>query len=258
MRLTSRLILVWAIFGLSGISRGHFTMLFVQPPSAKKGEAVAVTYQWGHPFEHQLFNAPAASSLVVLGPDGKKSDRTKLLEMFPADAKKTAAYRARFTPAERGDYVFVLHTAPIWMDEEKEFYEDTAKVVLHVQAQKGWDASLGNGFELTPLTRPYGLLPGAVFQVQALVDGKPLPGALVEIERYNASPPKELPPDEQITRTAKTDPNGIVTTTLPEPGWWCLAAQRDGGKKERSGKMYPVRQRAIFWVNVEDHAAGKK
>ena len=48
--------------------------------------------------------------------------------------------------------------------------------------------------------------------------------ALVEIERYNAVVPKELPPDEQITRTAKTDPNGIFTCTLTEPGWWCLAA----------------------------------
>ena len=249
--------------GFAAVAPAHFTMLFVQPSAAKKGQAVTVIYQWGHPFEHQLFNASTAQSLTVFSPDGKPSDSTKLLEKFSTegtDGRKVAAYRARFTPAERGDYVFVLHTPPIWMEEEKEFYQDTAKVVLHVQAQKGWDASAGKGFELTPLTRPYGLLPGAVFQAQALWDGKPLSARWSKSRRYNSTPPKalELLPDEQITRAAKTDPNGVVTTTLPEPGWWCLAAQRDGGKKMHNGQMYPVRQRAIFWVHVEAQGKSKK
>lgn len=247
MRYAIRSIIGLVVVGFfAGACQAHFTMLFVQPPSAKKGEAVAVIYEWGHPFEHQLFPKPGVQSVVVLAPDGKRSDLTKTLKS-----------KWKFTPDERGDYVLILRTSPIWMEEEKEFYEDTAKVVLHVQVQKGWDASLGKGIEMTPLTRPYGLLPGAVFQTQVMADGKPVPGALVEIERYNPTPPKELPPDEQITRTAKTDPNGVVTTTLPEPGWWCLAASRDGGKKEREGKSYPVRQRAIFWVHVEQEKIQK-
>ena len=177
--------------------------------------------------------------------------KTPAKETYAGKDKKVKGYRLRFTPAARGDYVFLLQTPPIWMDEEKEFYQDTVKVVLHVQAQKGWDAALASGFELVPLTRPYGLQPGMVFQAQALVEGKPLPGSLVEIEHYNAVAPKQLPPDEQITRTAKTDPNGVVTCTLTEPGWWCITAQRDGGKKEHNGKAYPVRQRATLWVHVD-------
>ena len=61
-----------------------------------------------------------------------------------------------------------------------------------------------------------------------------------------------MPADEHITRTAKTDPNGVVTCTLTEPGWWCITAQRDGGKKERDGKSYPVKQRATMWVFVDE------
>ena len=138
--------------------------------------------------------------------------------------------------------------------------------MLHVQAQKGWDATAEAPLQLTPLTRPYGLQPGMVFQAQALAAGKPLGGAVVEIERYNAppapeppfTPKKPIPPDEQIMRTAKTDPNGVVTCTLTEAGWWCVTAQRDGGKKERDGKMYPVKQRATFWVFVDEKTpAGK-
>jgi cobalt/nickel transport protein len=105
---------------------------------------------------------------------------------------------------------------------------------------------------MAPLTRPYGLQPGLTFQAQVLAGGKPLAGALVEVEHYNAAPPKELPPDEQITRTAKTDPSGVVTATLTEPGWWCLAAGRDGGTREHDGKPFPVRQRSILWVFVDE------
>jgi uncharacterized GH25 family protein len=90
-----------------------------------------------------------------------------------------------------------------------------------------------------------------VFQAQA--DPRPLPGharELVEVEHYNPVPPQTLPTDEQITRTAKLDPNGVATYTLTEPGWWCLTAQHDGGKREHEGRTYPVRQRATLWVYV--------
>src|SRR5258708_18277576 len=116
------------------------------------------------------------------------------------------------------------------MAEDGEFLRDTVKVVLHVQAQKGWDAQAGEGFEWETLTRPYGLQPGLTFQARVL------PGSLVEVERYNETPPKKLPPDEQITRVVKTDPNGVATCTLPEAGWWALTGSRPGGKKEHEGK----------------------
>ena len=37
----------------------HFNMLLPQTTGAKKGSPVMLLYQWGHPFEHQLFDAPA-------------------------------------------------------------------------------------------------------------------------------------------------------------------------------------------------------
>jgi cobalt/nickel transport protein len=162
------------------------------------------------------------------------------------------------------------------MEEDQEFLHDTVKVLLHVQAQKGWDVAAGKDWELVPLTRPYGLLPGAAFQAQVRapiqledkepprpkppnwVKEPPRLGPLVEIERYNPLPPNELPADEFITRTVRADPNGVATTTLPEAGWWCLTAQRNGGKKEHNSKMYPVHQRTTYWVYVDEKAAPKK
>ena len=240
----------------------HFNMLLPDVPSAKKGQSVLFTYQWGHPFEHELFDAPPPEAVTVLLPDGKTADLTKSLERTatPAGEGKTvAAYRFAFTPDQRGDYVFLLKTPPIWMEEDGEFLQDDVKVVLHVQAQKGWDGAVRPEFEWAPLTRPYGLESGMMFQAALLAGGpaKPAAGALAEIERYHAEPPKKIPADEFCTRTAKTDPNGVVTATLTDPGWWCLAAGREAGTKDHDGKSYPVRERSILWVYVDEKIADK-
>jgi cobalt/nickel transport protein len=258
---TGRSILALAFLASFGATaQAHYHMLLPQAPSAKHGKAVTIEFLWGHPFEHQVFKAKAPRSLVVLAPDGKKTDLSKTLEVVKQSTgrAKAAGYRLRFTPGQRGDYVFLGECMPVFMKEEKVFFEDTVKVVLHVEDQEGWDASAGLPFELVPLTRPYGLQPGMVFQAQALAGGKPVRGTLIEIERYNPKPPEKLPSDEQITRTAKTDPNGVVTYTLGEAGWWCLTAQRDGGKGKYQGKSYPVKQRTTYWVYVDEKSAPKK
>jgi uncharacterized GH25 family protein len=253
-RTTAPTLLTLAV--LAGPAGAHYSMLLPAAASGKKGEAITLTYQWGHPFEHQLFDAPPPLSLTVRAPDGKQTDLTRSLEKTTVGEgdKKAAAYRLRFTPAERGDYAFVLRTPPIWMEDEKEFWQDAVEVVLHVQAQKGWEALPGKEGVWRPLTRPYGLPAGVAFQAQL----PHLPRAIVEFERYNRTPPAKLPPDERITRTALTDPNGVVTATLTEPGWWCLTATvKESDKKEREGKEYPVRQRSTLWVYVDDHPAGR-
>jgi uncharacterized GH25 family protein len=251
-----RPILVLTLHGLMGNAvEAHYSMLFPQVASARSGQAVTILFQWGHPFEHQLSSAASPRLLTVLTPSGKRIDLTKTLEEAAVpgpDGKKIRAFQCRFTPEERGDFVFVLHGSPIWMEENREFFLDTVQVVLHVQTQKGWDASLGKGMEMTPLTRPYGLQPGMVFQARVLAEGKALAGTLVEVERYNPSLPASLPPDEHITRTAKTDPRGVLTASLMEPGWWGLTAARINGTKEHDGKSFPIRERVTLWVFVDD------
>jgi cobalt/nickel transport protein len=241
------------LLDLPATAPAHYNMLLLQSPSVERGKEVKLTYQWGHPFEHELFDAPPPESLVVFDPDGKKTDLLKNLKKTSVrlGKKEVTTYELLFTPEEPGDYVFLLRTPAIWMAAEGEYYQDTVKVVLHVQAQKGWDRSAELPLEITPLTRPYGLLPGTIFQARVQKHESANP-CLVEIERYNSTPPKELPADEFITRTVKTDPNGVVTCDLPEAGWWCLTATREAGVKDRDGKMVPVRERTTFWVHVAE------
>src|SRR5437660_12159812 len=60
--------------------RAHYNMLLPDTASAKRGNIVAFWYQWGHRFEHQLFDAAAPRAVSVLHPDAKKSDATDTID----------------------------------------------------------------------------------------------------------------------------------------------------------------------------------
>jgi cobalt/nickel transport protein len=250
----------------AGTAAAHYHVLLADPPSARAGEAVTLTLRFGHPFEHQFVSAERPRRVVVLDPDGRTTDLLPKLELVSTPAgegEPIQSYRLRYVPAVRGDYVFAVECDPVWLPGEEVYVHDTAKVLVHVQTQSAWDAAAGVRMELLPLTRPYGLRAGTAFQAQAFGpsgDGQngrgingltPLPLTLVEVERYNPAPPKDPPPDEYVTRTVKTDPNGVATATLHDPGWWTLTAVRDAGTRDRGGRTYPVKQRATLWVFVD-------
>ncbi len=232
----------------------HFQMLLPASPSGGSEKEISITYQWGHPYEHQLFNAPKPQASYAVTPGGQRIDLSKSLnevKVAGSGGKQVTAYQISYTPKRRGDHVIAVVVPPIWMPDEEMFFQDCVKVIYHVQTQNGWDRLAKLPFEIAPLTRPYGLQPGMAFQAQAVFNGKPVAGALVEVERYHPEPPKELPADEQITRRVKSDPNGVFTCTLTEPGWWCVTAEVENGKQEHEGKMYPILRRLTLWVYVD-------
>jgi uncharacterized GH25 family protein len=256
-----------ALLVLASTGQAHYHMLIPDKPSAKKGEPVTVTFQFGHPFEGELSDMlpPLRVTLYGLGEAG--TDVTKKLEKVALKGPKgkdVDAYRLKFTPDDRGDYVIEMTSAVTTLPDTKEVVQDTVKVVVHVQAQKGWDVVSPGEFGCSPLTRPYGLLSNAVFQAHFTGSAKkderrpnlfPNDNLLVEVERYNAKPPRAFPADEFITRTMKTDRDGVVTTGLPEAGWWCLTATRRRSEKVTvGGKEVAVRRRATLWVHVDKSA----
>lgn len=258
-------------------SFAHYNMLMPDKAWANKGEKVTFTYQFGHPFEHELFDAPEPKAVIVILPDGKtqKIEKFTKIELKGADGKKVTGYNFVYEPATRGDHTFVLQTPPIWMEESKEFWQDTVKVVLHVQAQKNWDADrddVDGKLKMVPLTRPYGLLPGMTFQARVAIFAKPnlkggfggtdrLPekwlkavGRQIEVERYNPQPGKNPPPDELITFKTKTDLNAVFTFAFPEPGWWSMTAEwQEKDRRWKDGANEgPLRERATLWIHVDE------
>jgi cobalt/nickel transport protein len=240
----------------------HYHMLLPDRHSIKNGDKVIVTYQFGHPFEHELSDAEKPVRAVAYQPDGKAIDilpTLEKIELAGPDGKKVSGYRLAFQPSGRGDFTLDFESPPIWMADEKHFVRDVCRVVIHVETQKGWDLAHSDAkeFKLMPMTRPYGLRAGTIFQARIVPQGPQLLH-FVEVERYNATPPKALPPDEHMTLSLKSDENGVATCTLPEPGWWAITATRKFNQfqqpatKERDGKPYPVVERATLWVPVDD------
>lgn len=251
----------------ASVSGAHYNMLLPDKPWANKDEKVTFTYQFGHPYEHELFDAPKPVALVLITPKGKKEtiDIDKALtkiELPAADGKKVAAWQFTFTPKERGDHTFALKT-PRTKIAEKEFVEDTVRVVLHVQTQNGWDTEEApfDGYEILPYTRPYGLLPNMVFRGRLGVvrkgkrggssggSAESPPSWAIEVEKYNPKPPKNLPPDELITFKLKTDANGFFSATLPETGWWGVTGITEWSGEEKGTVVF---LRATMWIHVDE------
>src|SRR4051794_23871806 len=75
----------------AGTVRAHFPILLPGSAVTARGEAVPLVVRWGHPFEHELFDADQPRSLFVLGPDGRRTD---LLPQLEKDAtSKATGYR---------------------------------------------------------------------------------------------------------------------------------------------------------------------
>lgn len=234
---------------------GHFGILVPEQPTARRGERVELRYSTGHPFECELADTPAPNKVQVILPDGKTRAEVKVepRQVEDSGGGKVTVQVLTFTPAERGDH-WVVVTGPLHFDEHAGgFVQDELKVLVRVQAQRGWDHPTQQAVELLPLTRPYGLKPGFAFKARALMHGKPLADTQVEIEKLNPTPPAEIPDDDAlVTQVARTDSHGYVVCTLDESGWWGLMITTQDGSKDREGKTWPVLRRGILWVHVED------
>jgi cobalt/nickel transport protein len=258
-----RSFLVVAI-GLATAARApaHYHILLPDRGSVKVGDKVTLTYVFGHPFEHDLFDTEKPAKATLYAPDGKATDvlaRLEKVETAGHGDRRIGAFQLVVQPETRGDYTVIFEAPPVWMADEKHFLRDTARVTIHVETQKGWDSRLGEAtqFAIVPLTRPYGLRAGTVFQTIVYPQDPAGVSHSVEVERFNPQPPAALPPDEHITLALKTDPLGTATCTLPDPGWWAITATRrypaeaKTPTKERDGTAYPLIERATFWVLVD-------
>jgi cobalt/nickel transport protein len=148
--------------------------------------------------------------------------------------------------------VYKFHAVP-----EAYFEPAEEKYIIHVPKliisafglEDGWDEPLGLKYEIIPLTKPFGLYSGNLFQGKVLHNGKAAANVEVEVELYNEFGLK-APSDAHITQVVKTDDNGVFSFVMNHKGWWGFAALIEEGEKEFQGKMYPIENGALMWVKV--------
>ena len=230
-------------------SNAHFGMMLPSDDmiSASDSKQVVLDIQFAHPFEGHLMNMDRPSVFGVVD-GGLKTDLLTTLKK--KDVKGFTTWQSVYRIRGPGDKIFFVEPAPYWEPSEQTFIVHYTKLVIGALGlENRWDMEVGLKTELVPLTRPYGLWAGNVFQAVVKVDGKPQPYAEVEVEYLNKDGNIKVPDETYITQVVKADSQGVFTYAMPVAGWWGFAALSTADfKMEHKGKKYPVELGAVLWV----------
>jgi cobalt/nickel transport protein len=230
-------------------ARAHFGMIIPSDEMVMKGESREVDLQimFWHPFEGTGMDLVKPAEFGVVA-NGQKEDL--LATLSPQKLKERQTWRTSYTIKRPGIYVFYLIPQPYWEPAEDCYIVHYTKTVVAAYGQdEGWDEPIGLKTEILPLSKPFGLYAGNVFQGVVLLNGKPVPGAEVEVEYFNVEGKYSAPTDYMVTQTIKADPNGVFTYAVPKAGWWGFAAL---STDDRQIKGKDVEIGAVIWVNFHE------
>jgi cobalt/nickel transport protein len=164
------------------------------------------------------------------------------------------AWSAQFKIKRPGVYLFFMEPQPYWEPAEDTFIVHYTKTVVTAFGDDdGWDQEVGLKTEIIPLSKPFGLYTGNVFQGIVKLNGKSVPFAEVEVEYDNKDGRFTAPTVYMITQTIKADKNGVFTYAVPKAGWWGFAALNPADfKLKHQGKDKDVELGAVIWVRFHD------
>ena len=227
----------------------HFGMLIPSDSMVMQDESrnVMIALSFSHPFEMvgMKLVKPKSFSVVV---GGKHQSLLGSLEAIQIMGHQ--AWQAQYPLKRPGVYMFYMEPAPYWEPAEDSFIiHYTKTVVTAFGDDENWDAEIGLKTEIVPLTKPFGLYAGNVFQGIIKLDGKTVPFGKVEVEYYNLNDTYTAPTEYMITQTVKADVNGVFTYAAPASGWWGFAALNSADYKlPHQGEDKDVELGAVIWV----------
>lgn len=164
------------------------------------------------------------------------------------------AWETAYKVKKPGVYWFVMTPQPYWEPAEDCYIiHYTKTIVTAFGDDEGWDRELGLKTEIVPLSKPFGLYTGNVFQGIVKLDGKEVPFAEVEVEFLNRDGKSKAPTEYMVTQTIKADKNGVFTYAAPETGWWGFAALNEADYRIKHGEeMKDVELGAVLWVRFHE------
>ncbi len=227
----------------------HFGMLIPSDSMVMQDDSrtLTLTLSFSHPFEMVGMDLVKPKSFGV-DAGGKKQDLLAALQK--ARVMEHSAWKANYAVKRPGVYVFYMEPEPYWEPAEDSFIiHYTKTVVTAFGDDEGWDAEVGLKTEIIPLSKPFGLYAGNVFQGIVKLNGKAVPFAEVEVEYYNIDKKYTAPTDYMITQSIKADGNGVFTYAAPVSGWWGFAALNAADfKLPHAGEDKDVELGAVIWV----------
>jgi cobalt/nickel transport protein len=244
--------------GLAAPAFAHFQLLI---PSAvnvsdETGRTISLDLRFTHPMAGgPLMNMAAPVRFGVMRRGSEIDLRDRLQPVASSYGKTT--FSAVYTLEAPGDHVFFVEPARYWEAAEGTYIVHFTKVVVDgFNGGGGWDKPVGFPVEIMPLVRPYGLWTGNAFRGVLMRDGKPVPGARVEVEYLNDREPRvKVPSSAFETQVILTAGDGAFSYTMPRAGWWGFAGLVEGpaeGLKSPEGGQAALEWGALMWVNVRD------
>jgi cobalt/nickel transport protein len=239
-------VLILMILTVLQVTEAHFGMIIPSDEMVEKGDKPTVDLQlrFWHPFEGQGMDLVRPAEFGVVA-NGIRKDLLKTLT--PQKIKGHTIWQASYRIKRPGLYVFYMVPEPYLERAENSYIVHYTKTVVAAYGEDmGWDKPIGLKTEIVPLSRPFGLYGGNVFQGVVMLHGQPVPNSMVEVEYFNEETHYSAPTDYMITQTIKADANGVFTFGVPMAGWWGFAALNiDDHQIE--GKDVEIG--AVLWVN---------
>ena len=230
-------------------AKAHFGMLIPSDSMVMQEDSRSVTLvlSFSHPFEVVGMELVKPKIFNVLA-GGIHVDLLDSLESIRVMGHK--AWKAAYPVKRPGVYMFYMQPEPYWEAAEDSYIiHHTKTVVTAYGDDEGWDEELGLKTEIVPLSKPFGLYAGNVFQGIVKLDGKAVPFAEVEVEYLNEDKKYTAPTDYMITQSIKADGNGVFTYAAPVSGWWGFAALISADYKiPYQGIEKDVELGAVIWV----------
>jgi cobalt/nickel transport protein len=230
----------------------HFGMIIPSDPMILQDSdrTVQLKISFSHPFELIGMDMAKPKVFAVMA-NGKKQDLRDALQETLIMGQK--AWGAGYTVKRPGVYMFYMEPEPYWEPaEENLIIHYTKTVVTAFGEDEGWDSEVGLKTEIVPLSKPYGLYAGNVFQGIVKLDGKPVPHATVEVEYFNEDAKFKAPNVYMVAQSIKADQNGVFTYAAPRAGWWGFAALNSADfKLMHEGTERGVELGAVIWVRFE-------
>jgi cobalt/nickel transport protein len=257
-----------AILGSAAVASAHFQMIYTPEMAMQKGGKIPLKLVFTHPFEagHTMDMGPVEEFYVVRSRGENEPKKTDLKDTlkpitWTSLTNEGKAWETTYS-ARGGDHAFVLIPEPYWEGADGFYIKQNTKVIVNVGGEPGaWSEPVGIPTEIVPMAKPYDRWTGNVFQGQVLFDGKPVPGAEVEIEFMNHEPlldsnsfakegEVEAPQDSFVLQTIFADANGVFTFGIPRAGWWGFAAldlDPDYTYKDKK-----CSHDAVIWIQAKD------
>ncbi|WP_419764559.1 MAG: DUF4198 domain-containing protein [Arcobacter sp.] len=238
-----RMILFLLMIGLS--ANAHFLTFLSNTDnvSTKDESNISFDISFIHPFEQ--------SGMTMEKPKLFINSLDKTLPLTQTKKLEHKAWKAEYKIKMPGVNKLFVQPQPYFEPAEEKFISHVPKLIISsFGLEDGWDEPIGLKYEIIPMTKPFGLYSGNLFQGKVLHDGKPAINVEVEVELYNEFGLK-APSDAHITQVVKTDDNGVFSFVMNHKGWWGFAALIEEGEiKHSDGKSYPIENGALIWVKA--------